>query len=103
MTDPSITTPPVCELPLSTAVEELTGYELLKLEQHFKKEFSDLGATKVAMGVVWAYECRRVERIIPWPDVEQMTLRQYGSYFAPEPEDPETADELGKEESVTGD
>lgn len=94
---------PTCALPLSVATEELTGYEVLKIQVHFNKDLSDLGSVRLLISTVWAYECRRLNKIVAWPEVEAMTLRQLSAYFAPEPSDPDEADELGKDESGTGD
>lgn len=95
------TTEHVIDLPLSAASEELTGYEVLKIQARFKRDMGDLGSIELLLGTVWAYECRRQEKIIPWSDVEGMTLRAMSDYFADEPEDEPGADELGKDVSVT--
>lgn len=92
---------PVNDLPLSVASEEMTGYEVLKVQAHFKKDLADLGTAMLLIGVVWVYECRRAEKIVPWSDVESMTLKQLSAYFAPEPDDPD-ADELGKDAAPIG-
>lgn len=92
---------PVNELPMSVATEELTGYEVLKVQAHFKTDLSELGPARLLMAVIWVYECRRLGKVIGWPDIEAMTIRQLGGYFAPEPSDPDEADEWGKDENTT--
>lgn len=86
---------------MSAATEELTGYEVLKIQAHFNRDLSDLGTARLLIGVVWAYECRRRDKIAPWPEIEAMTLKSLSGYFAPEPKDPDAAEELGKDESGT--
>jgi hypothetical protein len=93
----------VCELPLSVAAEELTGWEVLDIQGHFKQDMDDLGTVKLLIGAVWVYECRRTGTKVPWGQIKSMALKTLSGYFAAEPDDPDTADELGKDASPTGD
>lgn len=95
MTSPA----PVVDLPLSVAVEELTGFEVIAVENHFRKDFHELGGMKTLIGTVWVYGNRNGNKL-DWPVVKGMTLKQMRGFFAPEPEDPiedEPDSDLGKE------
>lgn len=79
---------PTLDLPMSVAVEELTGFEIIAIERHFKTKLDELGAIALLVGTVWAYETRAAGKAsVPWPSVEGMTLRQLTGYFEPEPDD----------------
>lgn len=88
---------PVVDLPLSVAVEELTGFEVIAVEKHFAKDFQDLGGFKTLLGTVWVYG-NRDGRTMDWKAVKSMTLKQLNGYFVAEPvEAVEGQSELGKE------
>lgn len=85
----------VVDLPLSEAVEELTGFEVLGIQTHYGSTMEQLGAIKLVLGAVWAY-ANRAEKT-SWQKVESMTLKQLNSYFGPEPVVADEESELGKE------
>ncbi len=93
---------PVCEWPLSQALEELFGWEVLVIEKKFGRDLGSLPSVSLTMAVLWAMENRRrkATKTSPfgWPDVETMSLRQMNAYFPKPPnedlDEPET--ELGK-------
>jgi hypothetical protein len=79
-------TPPTLDVPLTDAVQELTGFEALGIERRFAKKLEELGGISLTIGVVWAYE-NRGDNKRSWAGVEQMTFRELTGYFAPEPDD----------------
>lgn len=94
---------PVCEWPLSQALEELYGWEVLVIEKKFGKDVGNLPSVSLTMAVLWAMENRRrkATKASPfgWPDVEAMSLREMNAYFPKPPnEDLDAPDtELGKD------
>lgn len=86
MTDAPPATSPVVDIPLSDAVQELTGFEALGVEKRFKTKLEDMGGISLTIGVVWAYE-NRGDKSRSWASVEQMTFKALSNYFAPEPDD----------------
>jgi hypothetical protein len=89
---------PMVDLPLSTAVEELTGFEVIAVQEYFKKDFSELGGVRSLLGAVWAYG-NRGGQSMSWNAVKALTLKQMNGMFAPEPEDADASDpdtDLGK-------
>jgi hypothetical protein len=87
-----------CDLPLSVAAEELTGFEVIAIQTHFKADLSDLGGARTLLGAVWAYG-NRDGATLSWNAVKSMTLKQLNAVFAPEPIDADASDpdtELGK-------
>ena len=89
----------ITELPLSVAVEELTGFETIAIQERFKTDFSELGGVRSLLGTVWAYGNRDGNKM-SWAAVMALTLKQMNGMFAPEPidadpDDPDT--DLGKE------
>lgn len=90
---------PTLDLPMTIAVEELTGFEVMAIERHFKQKIDDLGAVRLMIGTVWAFESRTLGKPAPWAEVEHMSMRQLSGYFEPEPDDvmPDDPDsDLGK-------
>lgn len=90
---------PVVDIPLSVAVEEMTGFETIAVENHFKKEFNSLGGVKSLIGAIWVYANRDGKKM-DWNAVKAMTLKQMQGFFAPSPDDPIEDDphsDLGKE------
>lgn len=86
-------------MPLSVAVEEMTGFEVIAIESHFKRDFQDLGAMKTLIGAVWVYGNRNGQKM-EWATAKGMTLKQMQNYFVPEPEEEiegEPNSDLGKE------
>jgi hypothetical protein len=86
------------DLPFSAAVQELTGFEVIAAETHFKAQFNDLGGVKSLVATIWAYG-NRAGKTLSWNAVKALTLKQMNDLFADEPEDadaeqPDT--ELGK-------
>jgi len=98
---------PTCPWPMSVAVEELTGFEVLGIETHYRTTLDKLGAIGTLIGAVWAYESRTTSDGKPasWRAIEGMTIRALTGYFEPEPDDidPDSPDsDLGKESSPRG-
>ena len=89
---------PSVDLPLSAAVEEITGFEAIGIEKRLGAKLEDLGGTSLLIGVVWVYE-NRGDRKVSWQDVQSRSLRALRGYFQPEPDDVDPDDpdsELGK-------
>jgi hypothetical protein len=80
---------PTCDVPLSVAVEELTGFEILGIQKRFGKTMDSMGGAEILMGTVWALE-NRDAKTKSWTAVESMTMRALSGYFPAEPEDPDT-------------
>lgn len=90
---------PTLDLPLSVAVEELTGFEVIAIERHYKMKLEELGGIRTLVGAVWAFEQRKSDKPVPWASIEALSMRQLGGYFEDEPDDvmPDDPDsELGK-------
>jgi hypothetical protein len=81
----------ITDLPLSAAIEELTGFEVIGIQTHFKTDFSELGAVRSLLGAVWAYG-NRDGASMSWNAVKALTLKQLNGMFAPEPEDTDPSD-----------
>lgn len=88
------TVTPTLDVPLDEAVAGLTGWETLEIEKHYKGTIDTLGAIKLTIGTVHAYENRDGNRR-SWQSVEAMTLRELQGYFAQPPKEPDG--ELGKD------
>lgn len=87
------------DLPLSAAVQELTGFETIAIETHFRMQFNDLGGVKSLIGAAWAYGNRDAQTL-SWNAVKALTLKQLGALFPDEPEDADADEpdtELGKD------
>lgn len=85
------------DLPFSAAVNELTGFECLAIEQRFRKPFHELGGMTLA-ATVWAFE-NRDGNTRSWDSVLGMSLREMTGYFEPEPSDVDDDDpdsDMGK-------
>lgn len=82
---------PTIDVPLSDAVQELTGFESLAIESHFHAKLEDLGGVSLTIGAVWAYENRKPEKR-NWASVMGMTFRERTEYFADEPDDANEAE-----------
>lgn len=92
---------PVLEIPLTDAVEELTGFEALQLQNRFKTKLEDLGGVALTIGVVWAYENRNGQKR-SWASVENMTFGELTGYFAKPPDDVDESEpdsDSGKDDS----
>ena len=81
---------PTVDIPLSDAVQEMTGHEVRVIERRENAKLEDIGGIALTIGVVWTYENRGKKR--SWSDVENMTMRELTSYFAPEPDDVDEED-----------
>lgn len=77
---------PTLDVPLSVAVEELTGYEILGVQKRFGKSMDAMGGAEILLGTVHAYE-NRGGKTASWQVIEGMTMRQLTGYFQTEPED----------------
>lgn len=89
---------PVSDLPLSVAVEELTGFEVIAIQTYFKADFAELGGIRSLLGAVWAYG-NRDGHTLSWNAVKALTLKQMNGMFAAEPIDADPTDpdtDLGK-------
>jgi hypothetical protein len=84
----------VSDLPLSAAVEELTGFEVIAIQTHFKTDFAELGGVRSLLGAVWAYG-NRDGASMSWNVVKALTLKQMNGMFAPEPVEPDS--DMGKD------
>jgi len=90
MTEPA---KPTVDIPLSVAVEELTGFEVIGIQDHFRTTMENLGAIKLVIGACWAYENRTAKT--SWSAVEGRTLKELNGFFAEEPEDPDSDEGKG--------
>lgn len=100
MTAPTVITPTV-DIPLSDAVQELTGFEALAVQRRFGQKIEDMGGVSLAIGVVWAYE-NRGEKKRAWVSIEGMSFRELMGYFSPEPDDVDESapdSDAGKDDS----
>ncbi len=87
-----------CEWPLRTAVDELTGWEVIAIQKEFKRDISQVVGVELVMATVWALENRRTEGSqapVTWADIKSLTMRELNGYFPDEPAEPEA--ELGKD------
>jgi hypothetical protein len=87
---------PVVDLPLDEAVESLTGFEVIAIENRYGRSIDELGPVRLLMGAVHSYANRDGARL-SWQAVEAMTVRDLRCYFAAPAVDPES--ETGKESS----
>ena len=79
---------PTAEVPLSEAIQDLTGFEVLGIQKRYGVEFEKLGGIQALMGTVWSLENRQVKT--DWSTIERMTLRQLNGYFPDKDPDPES-------------
>jgi hypothetical protein len=89
---------PLTDLPLSAAVEELTGFEVIAIQKHFGCDFNDLGGVRSLLGTAWAYG-NRDGKTLSWNGIKALTLKQMNGLFADEPEDADAEEpdtDLGK-------
>lgn len=84
---------PSIDLPLSAALEELTGFECIGIRKRFGRDVTDLGVMEMLVAVVHAYE-NRDGQSVSWQAVEAKTVRELQGYFEQEPVEPEN--ETGK-------
>jgi hypothetical protein len=97
MTEPA---KPTLDIPLSEAVQGLTGFEVIAIQERYRTTMEHLGAIKLTLGTVWAWENRTTKT--SWPTVESRTLKDLNGYFAAEPDDTDAEEpdsELGKRSS----
>lgn len=87
----TVAAPAQIDLPLSAAVEELTGFEIIAIETHFKSDFDSLGGVKTLLGTIWVY-ANRGDQKMSWVDVKSLTVKQMQNTFLPEPEDTDPED-----------
>ena len=69
------------EKPIEEAVKDLTGQEVFDIEKHWGKQIMEMGALRLAYGVIWALESRIKAR--PWSDIVKLTVREVEEYFPP--------------------
>jgi hypothetical protein len=94
---------------LSAAIQDLDGFAICAIEDHWGRDLGELTGTKLTMSVLWAR--KRAQGMKPadaWQAVKRMTLREMDEAFSPEPEADEDSDEdeesqqdVGKGDSVT--
>lgn len=87
---------PTLDLPLSEAMNELTGFEIIAIEKHFGAPMENVAGTSLLIGAVWAFE-NRGAGTRSWADVKSMSMRQLNGYFEAEPVAPDDESELGKD------
>ncbi len=46
------------DLPISEAAKDLTGFEVIGIEEHYGRPFENIGATRLLLGCVWAFSNR---------------------------------------------
>ena len=98
MTDTRAPIIPTLDIPMNVATEELTGFEVIAAQKHYKQDLREFGAVRTMVAVVWCYENRREPT--SWQTVEAMTLRALNGYFAEPSKEPD--DDVGKESSDDG-
>jgi hypothetical protein len=81
------------DIPLSVAAEELLGWEVLAIERHYGAGMENLSGSTLLIGCVWAFS-NRTDAKRSWVDVEAMSLKTLGAFFAPEPA-PASPEEAG--------
>ena len=84
MTEP---TKPTVDMPFKEALDELTGFEIIGIQNHYGLDLERLGGIRSVVGAVWAYANRTTRT--SWSTVESMTLNQLYGYFARPDEDPD--------------
>ena len=67
---------------MSEFVKTLTGFEILAIEDHFHREFNELGGMRALMGSVWALANRTSK--VGWSEVKAMSIADMEQHFAPE-------------------
>jgi hypothetical protein len=98
-------------MPMSEASQQLYPFEIIGIETHYGTTFDEsMGGMKMTTGIIWAFECRRQKRKVPWVELEGkmlpdgtisagMSLGEMDDYFDDEPVVPDEDDEAGKDES----
>lgn len=76
------------DLPLSEAIQELTGVEVIGIEKRYGRALEDLGGIRTLCGAVWAYMNRETKT--EWSTVERLTMRELAGFFAAEDPDPDS-------------
>lgn len=76
-------------MPASVASKRLNFGEIVSIEDHFGKQFQDLGPVRTLMGLVWAYENRQAKtsggKPVSWAAVESIDGEAVEDMFDPEP------------------
>jgi hypothetical protein len=86
--------PTPIDLPMEVASEELTGFDLIAVEKHWKSPFNSLDPMRMMMSVIYVH-ANRNGNTATWDDVQSMKLKEMSAFFAPK--NAELADEdLGK-------
>lgn len=83
-----MTAKPTVDMPISEAVNELTGFEVLAVEKEFGTQLEHLGGLRTLLGAVWAFENRTAAT--SWANVKARTLSELARYFADKSPDPES-------------
>ena len=86
---------------MSEAVESLTGFETIAVEDHFGKPWEELSGTRLTLGVIAMLHKRDgMSARDAWQAAKGMTVGQINAFFADEPHaelDGEPSDEPGKD------
>jgi hypothetical protein len=93
-------TPPAAVAPgtmrMSEAIESLTGFETIGIEDRCGRDMDALSGTRLTIGVVASMLKRSgLSTKDAWISAQAMSLKQLNEWFAPEPE-VDVEDEPGK-------
>ena len=79
---------PLVPVPLEEALNDLTGFEVIGIQNHYGTELEKLGGARTLLGAVWAYRNRT--ETTSWHQVESMTMRDLDATFAKRDPDPDS-------------
>lgn len=86
---------PGTDLTLKEALDSLTGFEVLGIEQRFSRHLEELGGMSTLLGAVWAIENRHDK--VSWANVCGRTMRELNGYFTADDDGIDPDGEQGKE------
>ena len=79
---------PKLNMPMSEAMQRLTGYEMLKIKKQLKRtSIADGDPIETMYAVMWAFENRNAPTT--WDSVMALEMHEVQGYFQPEPADPD--------------
>jgi hypothetical protein len=101
---------PDTRIRMSDAMESLTGFERIAIEDHWAKGFEELSSTRLVIGVIAVLHARDGMKMRDaWLTAKAFDLKATTDYFAPEAEEPAVdidgeAEDAGKDgnEDETG-
>jgi len=70
------------DMPLSEAMKDLTGFELIAIEDHYKTSIDKLSGLRAMYGVIFALENRAKKTT--WSEVQSLKLSEVEEYFPDE-------------------